>query len=661
MKTNLNIYATILGLFIFLILLCSQGNAQKKLIKAREYKANFEYSKAIPLYLEYFEKKNPKVNDVRDIANCYLMVNDIKSAQEWLSRYNTFYIYSASEMLNYANALKASGDYNEAMKQYLKFQEIFPSKADNLANWLISCVDGKKWTKKPFNYEIKNVEQLNSENSDYGLFPYKNGFLYTTDRKHDNTSDEIFGWTGNPYLKIYNVSNIAENQIVSNPTFVNKINGSYHNGSGVYDYQNDILYYTITTAKKKKSLSGDNDPTSWNEKETTEHYVNRMEIYTAKLINDNWQEVTPFQYNNSDYYSVGHPALSPDGNILYFASSMPSGYGSSDIYYCLRLPDGTWDKPQNAGEIINTEGKEAFPVIDQTGTLFFSSDGQLGMGGLDIFEAHGSANNWTVPENLKAPINSSKDDFSPYFNKSGLSGYLSSNRDGGKGDDDIYYFSKGLVIIGKTYAKIYDNTLIPLENANVSITNISNNDFCALVSDNNGMFIKRANCSNTYEFSGNKKGYFMQSKFVETVCKSGNDTIYVDLIFEQILENKSYVINNIYYDFDKWYIRTDAAKELNKLVALLEENPEIDIELGSHTDSRGTEVYNQKLSQKRAESAIGYIITEGIAPERITAKGYGESKPAIDCKFCSEVEHQINRRTEFTVTKIRYNNFSLLD
>lgn len=650
-----------LGLFIFLMLLCSQGNAQKKLNQAREYKANFEYAKAIPLYLEYFEKKNPKVNDVRDIANCYLMINNVAAAQEWLSRYNTFYIYSATEMLNYANALKASGDYNEAMKQYLKFQEIFPSKADNLANWLISCVDGKKWTKKPLNYEIENVEKLNSENSDYGLFPYKNGYLYTTDRMHSNKSEEIFGWTGNPYLKIYSVSNIDENNVADNPDMVNKINSSFHNGSGVYDYQNDVLYYTITKMKKKKNLQSDNDPTSWNEKETAEHYVNRMEIYSAKLVNDKWEEITPFKYNNSDYYSVGHPALSPDGNVLYFASSMPGGYGSSDIYYCLRLPDGTWDKPQNAGEIINTEGKEAFPIIDQNGTLYYSSDGQPGMGGLDIFEANGSEDSWSVPENLKAPINSPKDDFSPFFNKSGLSGYLSSNRDGGKGEDDIYYFSKGLIIIGRTYAKIYDNSLIPLENVDVSMTNLNNNDVKAIISDNNGMFIERANCSNSFEFSAHKRGYFMQSKYLETVCKTGNDTIYVDLVLDQILENKSYVINNIYYDFDKWYIRTDAAKELNKLVAVLYENPDIDIELGSHTDSRGTEIYNQKLSQKRAEAAVEYIISKGISSDRITAKGYGESKHAISCNFCTEEEHQINRRTEFTVTKIRYNNFSFLD
>ncbi|OFX25731.1 MAG: hypothetical protein A2033_16780 [Bacteroidetes bacterium GWA2_31_9] len=647
-----------------MLLLSFQVNAQKKLNKAREYKANFEYAKAIPLYLEYFENKNPKVNDVRDIANCYLMINDVKSAQDWLSRYNTFYIYSHSEMLNYANALKASGDYNEAMKQYLKFQEIFPSKADNMATWLIACVDGKKWTKKPQNYLIENVEQLNSENSDYGLFPYKNGFLYSTDKKSDDTkmsSEEIFGWTGNPYLKLYSVSNINEASISNTPEKISKINSSFHNGSGVYDYQNDVLYYTITKEKKKKTLPADSDPTSWNGKETTEQYVNRMEIYTAKLVNDKWEDISPFKYNNSDVYSVGHPALSLDANILYFASSMPGGYGSSDIYYCIRLPDGTWDKPINCGNIINTEGKEAFPVIDQTGTLYYSSDGQSGMGGLDIFETHGSTDNWSVPENLKAPINSPKDDFSPYFNQSGLSGYLSSNRDGGKGEDDIYYFSKGLVIIGKTFAKVYDNSLVPLEDVEIIITNFNNNNISSNISDNYGLFIERANCSNTYEFNAHKKGYFMQSKTLETVCNSGNDTMYVELVLDQILENKSYVVNNIYYDFDKWYIRTDAAKELNKLVAVLEDNPEIDIELGSHTDSRGTDVYNQKLSQKRAESAVEYIISQGIKSDRITAKGYGESKPAIDCKFCTEEEHQINRRTEFTVTKIRYNNFSLLD
>lgn len=663
MKTNINIYLRTLLLVGLIIAINIDVSAQRKLKQAREYKANFEYAKAIPLYLESFEKKSPKVNDVKDIAYCYLMINDLESAEEWLSRYNTFYVYSSSEMLNYASALKSGGEYNEAMEQYLKYYEIFPNKSDNLATWLISCVDGKKWTKKPEIYFIENVEQLNSENSDYGLFPYKNGFLYSTDKKHESIvlSDEIFGWTGNPYLKLYSVSNVNESSISNSPNIASKINSKFHNGSGVYDYQNDVLYYTITKEKKKKSIPVDSDPTSWSDKETEEQYVNRMEIYTAKLVNDKWEEISPFKYNNSDIYSVGHPAISPDGNILYFASNMPGGYGSSDLYYCKRLPDGTWDKPMNCGNLINTEGKEAFPVVDPSGKLYFSSDGHSGMGGLDIFEAIGSADTWSVPVNLKSPINSSKDDFSPYFINSGLSGYLSSNRDGGKGGDDIYYFSKALVIVGKTYEKLYDNSLVAMKDVDIIINNIDKNEFSNMLSDKNGVFIEQANCNNTYELTASRKGYFMQSKIIETECNTGHDTIYVELILEQMIENKSYVINNIYYDFDKWYIRSDAVKELNKLVTVLKNNPEIDIELGSHTDSRGTEIYNKKLSQKRAEAAVEYIISQGIDADRITAKGYGESKPAIDCKFCTEEEHQINRRTEFTVTKIRYNNFSSLD
>jgi outer membrane protein OmpA-like peptidoglycan-associated protein len=334
---------------------------------------------------------------------------------------------------------------------------------------------------------------------------------------------------------------------------------------------------------------------------------------------------------------------------------MPGGFGNSDIYYCTLQSDGSWSNPVNAGPTINTDGKEVFPVFDQNGTFYFSSDGHSGLGGLDIFETHGSKSNWSNPENLKYPVNSTRDDFLPYFTVPGLRGYLSSNRDGGKGADDIYYFSKQLTIIVKTKTKNHNNQIIPLEEVNLKFDDLVKDEAKDYKTDNNGIFSTQSDCGSAFEITGTKPGYFQQEKSVQTACSSGNDTMFVELTLEKLEENKSYVLENIYYDFDKWNIRPDAAVELDKLVNILNEYPNIDIELGSHTDSRGTSIYNETLSQKRAESAVAYIISKGIKAKRIKAKGYGEYKLRTNCPdgvSCSDEDHQLNRRTEFTVTKI---------
>lgn len=645
------------------ILSGTAGFAQSKLDRAREYKENFEFSKALELYNEIYKNKDPKNDDdIRDIANCYLMVNDTKAAQEWLSKITSLTVYRPDDMLNFASALKTSGKYDEAKRQYRRYEQIFPNRSDNIEFLIEQCDISKEWLANPMLYDVQNIDFLNSENSDFGLISYSGGFLFSSDRRSAGKvykSSDIFGWTGNPFLKLYSIDHLDKFEKI-HP--LDKINVDCHNGPGIFDENTNTIYYSITKRRlDKKKVDGNYDPTSWRRIKEQEPFINRIEIYLAKFEDGEWVPAEPFPYNDPENYSVGHPALSPDGNILYFTSDMPGGQGKSDIYYCEKQADGSWGKPHNAGASINTKGRESFPYVGKDGVLYFSSDEFPGMGGFDIFAAYGSKDNWTEPENLKAPINSPKDDFAFVSDDGQVSGYFSSNRDGGLGMDDIYSFNKRVVILCETKIKVSEDEIVLASGISVDMKNMDDFSIDVMTSDENGQFTKEVECGSQYELMAFKKGFFTQSKGVMANCDRFTDTIYVDLIFEEIKLHKTYVLENIYYDFDKWNIRPDAAIELDKLVRVLKENPDIDIELGSHTDSRGTFKYNDVLSQKRAESAVDYIVSRGINSDRITAKGYGERRLRNKCKdgvYCSEDAHQLNRRTEFKVTNIREDDYS---
>ena len=657
MKSN-KIYTGIGVAVLIIAFALNTSMAQRKLTKARELKENYQYSNALAMYNDHFKNSTPrKAEDIKDIAHCYLMMNDLDAAQQWLSKINTMNVYSPGEMFDYAQALKSNADYDNAIAQFKRFADIFPERSEKLPVWIESCNEAKVWLANPKSFNVVNVDKLNTENSDFGLVPFRDNYIFSSDRVlnyKEYKPEEIFGWTGNPYLKIFSISKLDEDKTTFSPIPASGINTTFHNGPGVFDPSSDRIYYTLTKMQKVAALPTNSDPTSWEEVTVPEKYINRLEIYSARLDNNNWIDIQPFEFNNSEKYSVGHPSISEDGNIMYFVSNMPGGYGNSDIYYCVRMPNSKWSKPVNAGPKINTDGKEVFPVLDQNGTLYFSSDGHPGMGGLDIFQVVGTKNEWSEPVNMTYPINSPKDDFLPYFTEPGVSGYLSSNREGGKGLDDIYYFSKQMTVVVNTKARLKDNSLVPLENVNLIFDELMKKKMFDAVTDEDGYYAQKANCSSMFRITGFKEGYFQQNRAIQGTCIN-SDTMYVDLILDKIEENKSYVLENIYYDFDKWNIRPDAAKELDKLVKILNEYPNIDIELGSHTDARGSDEYNETLSQKRAESAVAYIISTGISKKRITAKGYGEKKLRNDCSngvICTDDEHQLNRRTEFTVTKI---------
>jgi len=319
-----------------------------------------------------------------------------------------------------------------------------------------------------------------------------------------------------------------------------------------------------------------------------------LKIFSCNLINGKWSALKPFSLN-SDSYSVGHPALTKDGKTLYFVSDMPGGYGETDIW-CCHFERNSWTGPVNLGPAINTTGKEMFPFIAADGALYFASDGLPGFGGLDLYVSYNTENQWSKPHNLGRPVNSSYDELSLIITEDNSSGLFTSNRPGGLGSDDLYCFRKSVVSDREPIDSIISKP--PAELAEEK----------------------------------NRPG------------TPHPDTLII---------NKSYRLENIFYDFDQWNIRADAELSLMKLVIILREYP-VSVELGSHTDCRGTEEYNMELSQKRAESAVHYIISCGISASRITARGYGKSRLLNKCNCeagieCSEEEHQLNRRTEFKI------------
>jgi len=657
MKIKINYLFKIFTIAAVLVLFTNSLSAQKTLNKARDLKMKYEYVAAIEMYKEYLKTAQAGIEEKRDLATCYMMTGDTRSAEEWLFQVVSSPDYTAEDVLHYAEVLKTNGKYPEAIVQYKNYGKLVPSASEKSAIMVQACETAMDWMKDPVYFDIVNADGFNTENSEFGLTAYDNGYILTSNRKLKGelySSEEISGWTGKPFLKLLLIKD--KNNLNAAPSEIKAVNNSFHNGPGIYDKNTGTLYFTQTKMVKLTKKPLNCDPTSWYDNSTTKNYMNRLEIFSVQLINGKWQDPVAFKYNNPNSHSVGHPAISPDGKVMYFISDMPGGFGQSDIYYCEKLSDGTWSEPKNAGNSINSDGKEMFPYIASDGTLYFSSMGLSGMGGLDLYYAKGSKDTWTTPENMKYPFNSPKDDFSIYFSEEGT-GYFASNRDGGKGDDDIYSFvpapPKNLILSVIAKEKLENSSTAVLQGVTIRL----NNDYNTLTPAGNGAFNTQVDCNSDYVIKGVKEGYFSSEKKVTTQCQTRHDTLVVEMVFEKIIIDKVIVIKDIYYDYDKWDIRPDAALELDKLVELLNENPDIIIELGSHTDCRATKSYNDKLSSQRAKSCVDYLISKGIDPKRLSSKGYGETQLLTDCKCdegtqksdCTEEQHQLNRRTEFKV------------
>ncbi|RVU01394.1 flagellar motor protein MotB [Mucilaginibacter limnophilus] len=642
--------------FIILIavlsLLAKNSHAQSAVKQADEEYRLFNYEKAAELYLKAF-KRDSTLYIASRLANSYRMMRDYENTELWYSRVVEMDRQNPEYALYYAEALRNNSKYVEAKAQFSRYYTLKRDFSRAQLKTLTAATDSAiRWLASPVPAEVENVRELNSEGSDWGAVRYNDLVVFTSDRENntvqqirkkkpllyfDNGKDidrKVYGWTGNAYLRLY--QRAADDTV---RIFPFSAGTDYHTGPASFTADGNQMYVVLTrtTAKKNKA-------------DSIETY--KLEVYSSQknASEANWSKQTGFRHNNNEKWSVGDPSITKGGDTLYFASDMPGGMGGTDIFYCVKDAAGNWGQPVNL-KTVNSSGNERTPFVDAAGDLYFSSDTGIGMGGLDIFKASRTgADTYGPRQNLRYPFNSPRDDFAFVIYDNGTTGYFSSNRAGGFGSDDIYSFTQAppLKLEGIAYDK---TTRQPLAGTLVTLGKT------AVRTDATGKYSFTVQPNATYPLRGEKATYLTESETVSTQGVIPPKTIRKDLYLDKIVLNKAIKIDNIYYDYDQSYIRPDAAIELNKIIKLLKDNPTIEIELGSHTDSRGNDDYNMALSRRRANAAVDYIITEGdIDEERITARGYGETRLLNRCSNgvkCSETEHQQNRRTEFTI--VRYN------
>lgn len=695
--------------------------------QARDLYNRLAYSEAIPLLLKECTGNNNRFLEA-DImlADCYKKTNQFELAEiEYAIVCQDVRLKDDKQKLYYAQVLQINGKYKEAAAWYKNYLEKYPN--DVLAqNQLKACQNPQQFagTKKML---IKNLP-FNTDGYDFGAAIFGNKLYYTsTGGKVKNIkSKDINEWTGEHFMNLYTVdiqtSDTATDKYSKASLLPKNVNTKYNEGPLCFNKEGTKVFFTRNQynpeVKDKLAFSNDREA--------------NLSIFEADITNGNWTNIKELPFN-SKQYSCGHPAFDETTNTLYFSSTMPGGYGASDIWKST-FDGGKWSKPENLGTSINTNGEEMFPTFGPDGTFYFSSDGLGGLGGLDIFSAKIDSNNISNVKNLSSSINSSYDDFSFLINKEKTVGYFSSNRKGGIGNDDIYRFAdveyklKIFVVNKQTKAPLPDaNVIVKLEKAtkNIFISNAEGTTDAMHVEAGktynleadiegyipasasktiienerepiqeitielqplvmhvsvinaatkepikNAKIICNSPCQKntrtnytdergtinygvidkcTYNVSASSKSYLpAPAQDIDITLK---DTTYVVIELTQITE-KAIALNNIYYDFNKWDIRPEAEEDLKMLLEFMKHNPEAIVELSSHTDARGNDDYNLKLSQKRAQSAVDWLVKRGVDPSKIKPVGYGEKQPVNKCVNnvkCTEEEHQRNRRTEFKV------------
>lgn len=595
------------------------------------------YHKAIENFESYLSKKDEPADAQIKLANAYRLVNDIPNAEKWFSKIVLLTESEPSNMFYYAKMLMGMGKYEEAKTWFNKYLQKVPD--DFVAEMLlVSCKSVNSFKRDTTLFTIKEAE-IPEIATGFAQTPYGKGIMFTADKatfKNSNTSN----WTGRSYLDIYFSAKDENGKWLSPMLLKGDVNGRYHEGPACFSKDGKVVYFTRSNVHKNKMVKS-----SKNE--------NNLKIFRAELVGDKWTNVTEASFN-SDEYSCGHPTLAEDGKTLYFISDMPGGIGGTDIYKT--ICDGAMcTKPENLGNTINTSGNEMFPYIHYDGTFYFSSDAHNSLGGLDVFMTYYDGRKWLQVENLNYPLNSSKDDFGFVLKDDNKTGYVSSNRDE---KDKIFEITKNdptFILSGYVNQKGQPNQAI--DSAIIEIQNLTAKTKEMVLSNKAGTYKIKLNAKCEYVVKSWKPMYFTitPAKVFCMIGKKISENFTANFELDQIIIEKPIVLENIYYDLDKWFIRDDAAKELDRLVQVLSDNPKLHIELSSHTDSRAGDQYNLVLSDKRAKAAVQYIVTKGIDAKRMKWKGYGETRLINHCKNnieCTEDDHQKNRRTEFKATKI---------
>lgn len=610
----------------------------------KKFRVKGEYESAMQEYKKLLESSPNKGYINAQIGECLRLSNRISEAAPFYKAALEAKYKADSILFYYPLALKAAGNYNEAKTAFKEYVANGgkPARVDRANREIENLNKISDLQKKKFWYEINNLEAVNTSGSEYGPVLFEDNLYFASTKG----TSAVYGATGTPFTNIFSWKVGGDATAVQEVPVINW--ADRHEASPTFSKDGKMMIFARSNDGGRKT-----------HKEVC--------LYMSRNNGSTWSEPELLTGINDLEYWNGAPYLSPDGKALYFASNRRGGKGGLDIYRSKMDENGKWGKPSNLGETINTAGDETFPMITEDGKLYFSSDGHPSLGGLDLFVAIKKGDQTTV-ENLGTGINSVSDDFGLTL-KSQIEGYFTSNRSGGKGDDDIYYFRDGkndprvvkFVTSAQAFTKDYKGVESVLANTTVKLLDDKGGVVGETVTDAEGNFKFNMEPSKNYVFYIEKEEHYTKREPFTTIGKSPSyeeltqKETTIDLsakvVLNKIKKDEVFVVENINYDYDKWDIRPEAGVELDKIVQFMVDNPTISIELSSHTDSRGDDKYNTNLSAKRAESSKSYMVAKGIKKERIVSKGYGESKPLIS-DAATEEDFQKNRRTEFKIIKV---------
>lgn len=623
-----------------------QNNLTKKADKLFD---RLEFVKAADEYLKIANKDSEDYYVISQLAESYYNIFNPIEAEKWYSKI----VDSSSDaevIYKYAQMLKANGKYKESNVWMNKFADMRPYDNRSTAfkkdpNYLTKIINkGKR-------FNVQNLD-INSEYSDFGGVLFEDNIYITSAR---NDKGRKYGWNNEPFLDIYKFD-VDQGSYLNEQILEDVINTKYHEGMVAFSPDGETMYFTRESLFDKSYYK---DSLNYNQMGVIHLYKATRCIKKHITWKDNgkckfsheWSNATRLEINSPNY-SIKNPSLSCDGEIIYFSSDMPGGYGNFDIYKGEIDSIGNISNVKNLGQKINTEGQEMFPHVCCDNILYFSSDAHLGLGGMDVFYTKPVDGKWTAPRNVGIPVNSNADDFAFILAENCEDGFVSSNRSGGKGSDDVYAVKKLLPLcdILLTTNILDSKTKEPISFAATSISDNTGIVDNTKMTSEKGLAEFMIECEDKIQLTVSKTGY--ESKMLDltfTDIPPPVLDVYLDPIEEIIVEEKIN-LNPIYFDFDKSNITNKAAFELDKLVAIMEKYPEMIIRAESHTDARGPAAYNKGLSDRRAKSTAQYVISKGISEDRITGVGKGEEEPRVNCsQGCSKEEHAQNRRSEFII------------
>ena len=652
------------SLYFLLLLLSFCACRTAKLSEAEEKQRIGEYYEAAAIYRKVYTKTSPQKRDLRGyiafrMAECNRLINNTGKATSGYMNAIRYDYPDSIVYLRLAQMQHKAGAYTEAIKNYDIYSENQPSSQLAL-NGIQGCELAPGWRKNPTRYEVHRMDKFNSRRAEFSpmLTGEKYDQLYFASSRTKDKEAKISAITGQNNNNLFLVKQDEKGAWLAPQELEDEVNTEFDEGTPSFSADGNTMYYTYCAQ----------DPEG----------PRTAEIYISNRSSAKWGKGTRATIVKDSVTALGHPSISPDGKYLYYVSDAVGGFGGKDIFRSKVLGNNSFGPMENLGEAINTAGDELFPYCRDSVTLYFASNGHPGMGGLDLFKAtQDSTGHWTV-ENMGAPINSMGDDFGITFAGQAEKGFFSSNRNDARGYDHLYSFELPTITIA-IEGLVNDVDEYPIEGATVRIVGKDGLNVKVPVKKD-GSYRVELERDIRYVMMASARGYLNQNYELHTGPEEKNETYIVDFFLSPI--SKPVVIENIFYDFDKATLRPESKKAMDELIKMLNDNPNVTIELGAHTDRKGTDQYNERLAGRRAQSVVDYLIAGGIKADRLEAKGYGESVPkTINKKMAKqydflnegdvlteefilnltpeqqEIADQINRRTEFKVLRTNYNLF----